>query len=88
MKSELKPRDLILEQELLALVPLSRTTIWRQEQRGKFPRRISISDARIAWRRGEIEAWIASREAARERAPEPRTARQSDTWTDWPPEAA
>ena len=54
----LEPRELILRDELLRLVPLSVTTIWRLERAGKFPRRISISEKRVAWRRSEIEAWL------------------------------
>jgi prophage regulatory protein len=66
--SNLAPHDLILRADLRQLVPLSDTTIWRMERRGEFPKRISISVGRIAWRRCEIEAWLALREAAREPA--------------------
>lgn len=60
----LAPDDLILRAGLKRLVPLSDTTIWRMERRGKFPRRIAISDKRVAWRRSEIEAWLEKRAAA------------------------
>lgn len=55
--------DLILRSERKRLVPLSDTTVWRMERRGEFPRRISISDKRVAWRRSEIEAWLEKRVA-------------------------
>jgi prophage regulatory protein len=55
--------DLILRPERKRLVPLSDTTIWRMERRGEFPRRISISEKRVAWRRSEIEAWLKRRAA-------------------------
>lgn len=59
----LSPEELILRHDLKRLVPLSGTTIWRMERRGEFPRRIAISEKRVAWRRSEIEAWIEQRAA-------------------------
>jgi predicted DNA-binding transcriptional regulator AlpA len=55
------PADLILFSELQRLVPLSRTTVWRLERAGPFPRRILISAKRVAWRRSAIEAWLEQR---------------------------
>lgn len=63
MNDTLAPNDLILRAERKRLVPLSDTTVWRMERRGEFPRRISISDKRVAWRRSEIEAWLEKRAA-------------------------
>jgi prophage regulatory protein len=60
----LSPEELILRADLKRLVPLSVTTIWRMERRGEFPRRISISEKRVAWRRSEIEAWLEKRVAS------------------------
>ena len=65
MRAKLSPDELILRPDLKKLVPLSDTTIWREERRGRFPRRIAISPKRVAWRRREIERWLADREAAR-----------------------
>jgi prophage regulatory protein len=53
--------DLISRSEQKRLVPISDTTVWRMEQRGEFPRRISISPGRVAWARSEIESWLAER---------------------------
>jgi prophage regulatory protein len=63
MPKRLSPEELLLHSDLKRLVPLSRTTMWRMERRGEFPRRISISDRRVAWRRSEIEAWLKHRAA-------------------------
>jgi prophage regulatory protein len=63
MSKRLSPEELILHGDLKRLVPLSRTTVWRMERRGEFPRRIAISDRRVAWRRSEIEAWLKRRAA-------------------------
>ena len=60
--------ELLLWKDLRRIVPLSWATLWRMERVGRFPRRIPISEKRIAWRRREIEAWLASREAERDSA--------------------
>jgi len=62
----LTQHELLLRAERKRLVPLSDATIWRMERRGEFPRRIPISPKRVAWRRHEIEAWLAAREEARD----------------------
>jgi predicted DNA-binding transcriptional regulator AlpA len=40
------------------LTNLSRTTIWRLERHGKFPRRLRLSGNRVGWRADEVLAWI------------------------------
>ena len=40
---------------------LSRTTLWRLERRGDFPRRILLSPNSTGWIESEIEQWIESR---------------------------
>ena len=55
--------DLVLRPERKRLVPLSDATVWRMERRGEFPRRIAISDKRVAWRKSEIQAWLEKRAA-------------------------
>ena len=40
---------------------LSRSTIWRLEQRGAFPRHHRISTNTVAWVEEEITAWISSK---------------------------
>ena len=49
---------------VLARVPLSRTTLWRMEREGLFPQRIKLSENRVGWLEGEIEAWIAAKKNA------------------------
>ncbi len=51
--------------DLQRIVPLSRTTIWRLERQGDFPRRIRIGPNRVAWVEIEVEAWINDRLAER-----------------------
>ena len=50
---------------------LSRTTIWRLEQRGEFPARRQITPQRVAWVADEVREWVRTRPTpqATERAP-------------------
>ncbi len=49
------------EPEVARITGLSRTTRWRMERRGEFPRRRSISRNAVAWLASEIEAWMTER---------------------------
>ena len=43
----------------------SRTTRWRLERQGKFPKRIQISTGAVGWLESELQAWIQERAAHR-----------------------
>ena len=45
---------------------LSKTSIYRLEAQGKFPRRVTLTQSRVAWVEHEIDAYIADRMAARD----------------------
>jgi prophage regulatory protein len=51
----------IREPECQNLTGLSRTTRWRLEQEGKFPKRLNITENTIGWLSNEIEEWMQSR---------------------------
>lgn len=51
------------EAKVHELTSLSRTTRWRMERRGEFPKRVRLSAGRVGWRQADIEAWIRSRTA-------------------------
>jgi len=55
---------IIRKTELLELVKLSRSTIWRLEKQGSFPKRRRISRRLVGWLLSEVEDWIASRPSA------------------------
>jgi len=40
---------------------LSRTTLWRLERRGDFPKRIRLGPNSRGWLQSEIQEWIESR---------------------------
>ena len=52
------------EAECQHITSLSRTSLWRLMQRGKFPRKIRIGPNRTGWKLSSILAWLAEREAA------------------------
>ena len=51
------------KKELLAIVPLSLSTIDRLEKEGAFPKRWYITDGRCAWNVEEVERWLDERQA-------------------------
>jgi prophage regulatory protein len=48
------------EPEVRRLTNLSRTTRWRLEREGKFPKRLRLSGNRVGWQADEVLAWIAA----------------------------
>lgn len=47
--------------ELIGVVGLSRSTIWRLERRKQFPARRKLSDNSVGWFQNEIEDWMKSK---------------------------
>ena len=43
------------------LYGISRTTAWRLQKVGEFPRPVHISSGRVAWRESDLTAWASSR---------------------------
>lgn len=55
-----KPRAIRIK-ELQRRVGLSRTSIWRLERLGLFPRRLHLTASAVAWIEEEIDDWLRSR---------------------------
>lgn len=49
------------ERQVCQMTNLSRTTRWRMERQGEFPKRVRLSPGRVGWREQEVVAWIDSR---------------------------
>lgn len=49
------------ERQVLARVPVVRSTLWRWIQEGTFPRPCKLGRGTSAWRLTDLESWIASR---------------------------
>ena len=59
--NEQTPDRFVREPEVHKITGLSRTTRWRLERRGEFPRRRALSTNTVGWLASEIEAWMAER---------------------------
>jgi len=70
MSTLLKPFQLEPEQRLirwegvLQMVPLSKSTILREIDAGRFPRPRRVAKRLLAWSEADIRAWIESTERA------------------------
>ena len=60
---------LLSRKRVLEITGIGRTTLWRYENAGRFPRRFTIGPKRVAWRAKDVadyladpEAWIARNE--------------------------
>ena len=51
------PRRMLSEKQVLEIVPISRTTLFRMEKAGRFPKSTYISPNRRIWYADEIIAW-------------------------------
>jgi prophage regulatory protein len=54
------PRRMLNEAQVLALIPVSRTTLHRMTKNGSFPKGTYVSANRRLWFADEIEAWQAA----------------------------
>lgn len=64
MQIEAKSKTVINRKKLLAMIPLSERTIFNMEQRGEFPRRITLTSRNVAWDLAEVEEWIEARRSS------------------------
>lgn len=53
---------IILEAERKRMTGISRTTAWRMEKQGKYPKRRKVSDGLVGWLESELDEWIANRQ--------------------------
>lgn len=51
------PRRMLNEAQVLEIIPVSRTTLYRMEKAGRFPNSTYISPNRRVWFEDEIIAW-------------------------------
>ncbi len=53
-----KADRIIRIKKLIDMVGLSRTTIWRMENYGSFPKRVSLGANSVGWKLSEINQWL------------------------------
>ncbi|WP_024506577.1 AlpA family phage regulatory protein [Bradyrhizobium sp. ARR65] len=51
------PRRMLTEKQVLEIIPVGRTTLYRMEKAGRFPKSTYISPNRRVWFESEIIAW-------------------------------
>ena len=56
--------EIIKPKHLRVVVGLSGCTVWRLRRAGEFPAPIRLSVGRVGYRRSDLEAWLAERQAA------------------------
>jgi len=51
----------VRENECKLITGLSRTRRWELERKGKFPKRIKLSERAVAWRLSDLMSWMEER---------------------------
>ncbi|MCA1399138.1 AlpA family phage regulatory protein [Bradyrhizobium sp. BRP56] len=51
------PRKMLGVRQVLALVPFSRATLYKEMDAGRFPKAREIAPRRVAWYEDEVTAW-------------------------------
>lgn len=49
-------------EELQNLIGLSRSTVWRMEEDGTFPKRVTLSAGAVGWHLHEVLEWLEQRQ--------------------------
>jgi prophage regulatory protein len=62
------PNRILRWREVRSRVGLSRSTIWRMVRRGEFPKPLMLGRQSIGWLETELNLWIETRAALRDRA--------------------
>jgi prophage regulatory protein len=57
-------RPMLSMKQVLALVPFSRATLYREMEAGRFPAAREIAPRRIAWFADDVKAWQAGTKIA------------------------
>ena len=62
------PSKLLRLNEVLSRIPFSKSSLFREIARGRFPRPIRVGERRVAWVDDEIGAWEEACVAERDQA--------------------
>ncbi|MDD4273389.1 MAG: AlpA family phage regulatory protein [Desulfobacter postgatei] len=52
-----EPKRILRRREVLKIVGVSTTTLWRMEKAGRFPKRVSLGPNCSGWISEEIDNW-------------------------------
>lgn len=61
MSHQTETSRLLRLRDVVARTGLSKTTIYRLEAEGRFPRRRQLSERLVAWPETDVTAWLSSR---------------------------
>jgi prophage regulatory protein len=56
-RPSLEPQKMLIEAEVLAVVPFKRATLYNMIKKGIFPRPVHVSPNRVAWFASDIVRW-------------------------------
>ena len=56
--------EILKASEVARITTLSRPTIYRLIEQGRFPRPLQLSNQAVGWRKNEIEDWLETRPRA------------------------
>ena len=59
---ESSPDRILRAKEVKEITGLSRTTLWRLENKGDFPQRVSLGVGSVGWRYSEVKDWLTNRQ--------------------------
>ena len=62
MVTDLESKPLLRARDILVLLGISRATLARWRDAGRFPKPVHLGPRIVAWRRVDIEAWIDAQE--------------------------
>lgn len=54
----LHPQGMSRTKDILALIPVNRTTLWRMVNTERFPKPIRLSSNMVVWKNADVLAWI------------------------------
>jgi len=60
--AESSPDRILRAKEVKEITGLSRTTLWRLENKGDFPRRVSLGVGSVGWHYSEVKDWLTNRQ--------------------------
>jgi prophage regulatory protein len=63
-----EPNRILRKKEVLKIVGVSATTLWRLERSGRFPKRVALSANCAGWLSSEINDWYRNLSESRDTA--------------------
>ncbi|MBW2187323.1 MAG: AlpA family phage regulatory protein [Deltaproteobacteria bacterium] len=51
-------KRLLRIKQVLEIIPLGKSTVWKMVAEGKFPQPIKLSERCTAWRESDVVAWM------------------------------